>query len=78
MQDVTDNNAKFTKSFARPLIILAAILAIGGVAVYSFREFSQAQVESNTIPSVPEIKTVTAFRTQFLQAVFQKLAHNKI
>ncbi|MDJ0674669.1 MAG: ABC exporter membrane fusion protein [Calothrix sp. MO_167.B42] len=61
MQDATDNYAKSSKSFARPLIALIAILAIGGIiAVYNFRKSSQAQVDSNAISNIPEIKTVTA------------------
>ena len=32
----------------------------GGITAYSLRQFSQTGVESNPVPSVPEIKTVTA------------------
>ena len=60
MQDETANYAKSSKSFVLPLTTLTAILAIGGITAYSLWQFSQTRVESNPVPSVPEIKTVTA------------------
>ncbi|MDJ0573364.1 MAG: ABC exporter membrane fusion protein [Pleurocapsa sp. MO_192.B19] len=54
--------AKSSKPFVRPLggIFITVILAMGGITAYSLRQFSQAGVESNPVPNVPEIKTVTA------------------
>ena len=60
MQEAKANYAKSSKSFVRPLTALTAILAIGGITAYSLWQFSQTRVESNPVPSVPEIKTVTA------------------
>ncbi len=53
---------KSSKPFVRPLgaIFITVILAMGGITAYSLRQFSPAGVESNPVPDVPEIKTVTA------------------
>ncbi|MGK7914649.1 MAG: ABC exporter membrane fusion protein [Prochloraceae cyanobacterium] len=53
---------KSSKPFVRPLgaIFITVILAMGGITAYSLRQFSQAVLESNPVPDVPEIKTVTA------------------
>ena len=62
MQDTTTNYAKDSKPFVRPLTVLftTAILAMGGITAYSLGQSSQTGVESNPVPSGPEIKTVTA------------------
>jgi HlyD family secretion protein len=62
MQDTTANYAKSSKPFVRPLTALftTAILTMGGITAYSLWQSSQTGVESNPVPSVPEIKTVTA------------------
>ncbi len=62
MQDATAKNAKFSKPLTRPLMVLftIAILATVGITTYSLWQSSQTGVESNSAPSVPEIKTVTA------------------
>ncbi len=62
MQNATANYAKSSKPFVRPLSALftTVILAMGGITAYSLWQSSQTRVESNPVPSVPEIKTVTA------------------
>ena len=62
MQNAKANYAKSSKPFVRPLSALftTVILAMGGITAYSLWQSSQTRVESNPVPSVPEIKTVTA------------------
>ena len=62
MQEVTANYAKFSKPFVRPAAMLftTVILTIGGGGAYGLWQSSQAKVEPDPVPSVPEIKTVTA------------------
>ena len=62
MQNTTANYVKSSKPFFRPLtgLFTTAIIAMGGVTAYSLWQSSQTVVESNQVPSVPEIKTVTA------------------
>ncbi|NEO29789.1 MAG: ABC exporter membrane fusion protein [Symploca sp. SIO3C6] len=60
MQDATA--AKSSKPFILPVsaLLTIAILIVGGITAYSLRQSSQTRVASNSAPSVPEIKTVTA------------------
>ncbi len=62
MQDAKARYANSFKPFVRPLSALftTAILAMGGITAYSLWQSSQTRVESKPVPSVPEIKTVTA------------------
>ena len=63
MQDATNNYTKKTStSFARPLtwLFITAIFAMGGIAAYTFSKPSSTEKELNSVPSAPEIKTVTA------------------
>ena len=77
MQDGRSNSAKSSKSFVRPLTALTAILAIGGITAYSLWQFSQTRVESNRVPRVTEIKTVTALgRLEPSGEVIQVSAHS--
>ena len=62
MQDTTNNYTKKSSKPVRPLTLLfiSALLAVGGIAVYNLAKPSPTGVELNTVPSAPEIKTVTA------------------
>ena len=62
MQDAKANYAKSSKPFVLPLtgLLTTAILAMGGITAYSLWRSSQTVLESNPVPSLPEIKTVTA------------------
>ena len=62
VQKATANDLKYPKSSISPLTILLtiAILAVGGITIYTLRHFSQSVVETKPETSVLEIKTVTA------------------
>lgn len=62
MQDTKARHAKSDKPFIIPLsaLLTIAILAVGGITAYTFRQSSQTEVETNPVPSAPQVKTVTA------------------
>lgn len=62
MQNTTANYVKSSKPFVRTLtgLFTTAIIAMGGITTYSLWQSSQTLVESEPVPSLPEIKTVTA------------------
>jgi HlyD family secretion protein len=52
----------FSKSLVYPLTTLFAlgVLIVGGITAYNLQRSSQTEVKSDSIPTEPEIKTVTA------------------
>ena len=62
MQDAKSRHPKSDKPFGIPFsaFFITAILVTGGITAYSFWQSSQTEVETNPVPSVPQVKTVTA------------------
>jgi len=62
MQDAKARHPKSDKPFGIPFpaLLTTAILVTGGITAYSFWQSSQTKVETNPVPSVPQIQTVTA------------------
>lgn len=62
VQKATADNFKSSKPLSRPIItvVMAAILAVGGISIYRFTRVSESEVEQNAEISLPEITTVTA------------------
>lgn len=56
------DNFKSSKSLSNPIaiVVIGAILAVGGIGVYQFRQVSESEVAPNLEISLPEITTVTA------------------
>lgn len=62
VQKATADDLKSSQPLVRPLTVLlaTAILAVGGISIYTFGQFSPSGVEKKLATSMPEIKTVTA------------------
>ena len=62
MRDATANYAKSFKPFDRCLkaLFTISLLQMGGITAYIIWQSSQTEVESKPVPSLPEVKTVTA------------------
>ncbi|MDJ0743099.1 MAG: biotin/lipoyl-binding protein [Xenococcaceae cyanobacterium MO_167.B27] len=62
MQDAKANYAKSSQTSVSyfSALFTTLILIIGGITAYSLWQLSQTEVESNPVPTLPEIKTVTA------------------
>ena len=62
MQDAKANYAKSSQTSVSyfSALFTTLILIMGGITAYSLWQLSQTEVESNPVPTLPEIKTVTA------------------
>lgn len=62
VQKATADSFKSSKSLMRPMtiVVMAAILALGGVGIYRFMQTSESEVAQNEEITLPEIQTVTA------------------